>query len=144
LRILVAEDSGVNQKVMDALLRKLGYVADFVSDGAEAVDAVARQPYDVVFMDVQMPQMDGLEATKAICRRWKEGARPRIIALTAHATREDRDGCLRAGMSDYVSKPIAPAMLVEVLGRCAAIDRGIGNGSTPRGGRGARNSRVGS
>ena len=121
LRILVAEDNPVNQKVAGAMLGKLGYTPDFVSDGAEAVEAVTRQPYDVVLMDVQMPNMDGLEATKAIAKRFRGRPRPRVIAMTAVATAEDRRECMRVGMDDYVSKPVTPAKLVEALGRCVHI-----------------------
>jgi signal transduction histidine kinase/CheY-like chemotaxis protein len=122
LRILVAEDNPVNQKVAGAMLGKLGYTPDFVSDGAEAVEAVTRQPYDVVLMDVQMPNMDGHKATKEIAKRFRERPRPRVIAMTAVATAEDRRECMRAGMDDYVSKPVTPAKLVEALGRCVPVE----------------------
>ncbi len=122
LRILVAEDNPVNQKVAGAMLGKLGYKPDFVSDGAEAVAAVMRQPYDAVFMDVQMPEMDGLDATREIIKRFGEHPRPRIIAMTAVATAEDRAACIHAGMDDYVSKPVTPARLVEALGRCVPVE----------------------
>jgi len=123
LRILVAEDNAANQKILRAMLSKLGYDADVASSGDEAVEAALRGSYDVVFMDVQMPGTDGLQATKTINRRMPQGLRPRIVALTATATADDRQQCLAAGMDDYATKPLTPAKLVEHLGRCVAIDR---------------------
>ena len=106
LRVLVAEDNGVNQKVALAMLRHFGYRADLASDGVEAVEAVRRVPYDVVFMDLQMPELDGIGATKQIIAEHAPNRRPRIVALTANAFDEDREECLKAGMDDYVSKPL--------------------------------------
>ncbi|WP_420466492.1 response regulator [Panacagrimonas sp.] len=117
LRVLIAEDNAVNQKVAGLLLGRLGYTADFASDGREAVTAIERQTYDAVFMDVQMPEMDGLEATREICRRWPADSRPRIVGLTANATTADRRECLAAGMDDYLSKPLVPQLLIEALRR---------------------------
>lgn len=97
LRVLVAEDNGVNQKVALAMLRHLGYRADLAGDGLEAVEAVRRVPYDVVFMDLQMPELDGVGATKRIIAEHPPGRRPRIIALTANAFDEDREACGRHG-----------------------------------------------
>ncbi len=91
LRILLAEDSAVNQKVALALLGKLGYRADVVGNGLEALTALEREQYDVVLMDVQMPELDGLDTTRRICERWPAGERPRIVAMTANAMQEDRD-----------------------------------------------------
>ena len=119
LRILVAEDNAVNQKLALRLLSQMGYRADVAGNGLEAIQAVERQPYDVVLMDVQMPDMDGLEATRRICARWPRGQRPRIIAMTANAMQGDREICLEAGMDDYVSKPIRVEELVAALRRCA-------------------------
>jgi PAS domain S-box-containing protein len=115
LRILLAEDSAVNQKVALALLAKLGYRADVVANGLEALDALERQRYDVVLMDVQMPELDGLDATRRICERWPPADRPRIVAMTANAMQEDRDACFAAGMDDYVAKPIRPEELAKAL-----------------------------
>ena len=120
LRILLAEDNAVNQKLALRLLERLGYRADLAANGVEAIRAVERQAYDVVLMDVQMPEMDGLEATRQIRARWAEGERPRIVALTANALAEDRAACLEAGMDDYLAKPIRVEELVAALERCAA------------------------
>ena len=115
LRILLAEDNVVNQKLALRLLQQMGYRADLASNGVEAIESIARQPYDVVLMDVQMPEMDGLEATRLIVARWPNGARPRIVAMTANAMRGDREACLAAGMDDYVVKPIRVDALVDAL-----------------------------
>jgi GAF domain-containing protein/DNA-binding response OmpR family regulator len=115
LRILLAEDNVVNQKLALRLLQQMGYRADLASNGIEAVESVGRQSYDVVLMDVQMPEMDGLEATRRITARWPEGKRPRIVAMTANAMQGDREACLAAGMDDYVVKPIRVEALVEAL-----------------------------
>jgi PAS domain S-box-containing protein len=118
LRILVAEDNAVNQQVALLLLKRLGYRADVAADGLEALQALEREPYDVVLMDVQMPTMDGLEATRRIHQRWPEGQRPHVIAATANAMREEREACLAAGMDDYLSKPIRMEELAAALSRC--------------------------
>jgi CheY-like chemotaxis protein len=115
LRILLAEDNVVNQKLTVRLLERLGYRADVVANGVEVIRAVKRQPYDVVFMDVQMPEMDGLEATRQICERWGCDERPRIVAMTANAMREDREACLATGMDGYLAKPIRVEQLVAAL-----------------------------
>jgi signal transduction histidine kinase/DNA-binding response OmpR family regulator len=137
LRILVAEDNAVNQKVMRAMLSKFGYTADFASDGEEALKAVERQPYDLVLMDVQMPVMDGLEATRAITELIPKARRPRIVAMTATATEEDRDRCLEAGMDAYIPKPVTPKGLLQVLNDAAAPARTASGARRPvrRGGR---------
>ncbi|MEG5238347.1 PAS domain S-box protein [Microcoleus sp. AT9b-C3] len=102
LRILLAEDHLVNQKVALLLLERIGYRADVAANGLEVLEALHRQPYDVVLMDVQMPEMDGLEASRRICQEWPAHTRPRIIAMTANAMQGDRQVCLDAGMNDYI------------------------------------------
>jgi CheY-like chemotaxis protein len=118
LRILLAEDYVVNQKLALRLLAQMGYRADVTANGLETIEALERQPYDVVLMDVQMPEMDGLEATRQIRARWPAAEQPRIIAMTANAMQGDREICLEAGMDDYVSKPIRVEELVQALSRC--------------------------
>jgi len=115
LRILLAEDNVVNQKLALRLLAQMGYRADLASNGIEAIESVERQPYDVVLMDVQMPEMDGLEASRRIVAKWPEDKRPRIVAMTANAMQGDREECLAAGMDDYVTKPIRVEALVAAL-----------------------------
>ncbi|MDP3613854.1 MAG: response regulator, partial [Rubrivivax sp.] len=117
LRILLAEDNVVNQKLALRLLQRMGYRADVAANGIEAIESIERQPYDVVLMDVQMPEMDGLEATRRISRRWSGADRPRIVAMTANAMQGDREACLAAGMDDYVTKPIRVDELIAALGR---------------------------
>jgi CheY-like chemotaxis protein/HPt (histidine-containing phosphotransfer) domain-containing protein len=123
LRILLAEDNSVNQKVAEKMLARLGYRVDIVGNGAEALDAIKRQPYDVVLMDLHMPVMDGLEAAQAICRLDLRVVRPYIVALTASALDEERRRCFAAGMDDYVSKPIALDRLAAALRRSAERTR---------------------
>ncbi|MBE9040867.1 response regulator [Oscillatoriales cyanobacterium LEGE 11467] len=106
LRILLVEDTRINQKVALRMLKRLGYQADLATNGLEALEVLRRESYDIVFMDVQMPQMDGFEATRQIHREWKALERPWIIAMTANAMRGDREKCLEAGMNDYISKPV--------------------------------------
>ncbi|MGK7929381.1 MAG: response regulator, partial [Spirulina sp.] len=121
LKILVAEDNAINQKLIVHLLKRLGYRADVVGNGLETIASLERQCYDVILMDVQMPEMDGCEATREICRRWTGERRPRIIALTANAMEGDRESCLAVGMDDYLSKPIKMNALVEVLQACQPL-----------------------
>ena len=121
LRILLAEDNVVNQKLALRLLERMGYRADVAGNGLEVLEALYRQSYDVVLMDVQMPEMDGLEATRFIAREWPHQQRPRIIAMTANAMKEDREVCLAAGMDDYVSKPIRVETLVRALSKCQPL-----------------------
>lgn len=116
LSILLAEDNTVNQKVTQKMLKKLGFRADVAANGVEVLQALERQPYDVVLMDVQMPEMDGLEATKAIRQKCSE-RRPKIIAMTASALKGDREMCLDAGMDDYICKPVRIQDLARVLKR---------------------------
>ncbi|MEP4194792.1 MAG: response regulator [Aliishimia sp.] len=115
LRILLAEDNLVNQKLATRLLEQMGYRIDLASNGAEALESVARQIYDVVLMDVQMPEMDGLEASRRINADYPEDTRPKIIAMTANAMQGDREMCLAAGMDDYIAKPIRVDILIQAL-----------------------------
>ena len=115
LRVLIADDNAVNQNLLRRMVSKLGHTVDVVSNGREAVAAIAQQPYDAVLMDVLMPEMDGLVAAEAICRRWPRGNRPRLIALTAMAGPGDQERCLQAGFDDYMTKPVHLADLVEAL-----------------------------
>jgi signal transduction histidine kinase/DNA-binding response OmpR family regulator/HPt (histidine-containing phosphotransfer) domain-containing protein len=118
LRILLAEDNAVNQKLALQLLRKMGYRADAAANGLEVLDALRRQAYDVVLMDMQMPELDGLEASRRICQEWTAAQRPRLIAMTANTMQGDREACLEAGMDDYVGKPIRVDELQAALERC--------------------------
>jgi chemotaxis family two-component system sensor kinase Cph1 len=118
LRILVAEDNLINQRVASKILFQFGYEVDIVASGVDAVEAVNRIRYDLVFMDVQMPLMDGLEATRRIRANPPPHGRPFIAAMTANALKEDRDLCMFAGMDDYLSKPIHPEQIKGVLERC--------------------------
>ena len=131
LQILLAEDNQIDQKLTLHLLSKFGYRADVAGNGAEAVAAVDRQPYDVILMDVQMPVMDGLEATRRLRQRPDHG--PRVIAMTANALEGDRGECRVAGMDDYVSKPISPEALAASLSRTQtrreALPAGTGSGA---------------
>jgi signal transduction histidine kinase/CheY-like chemotaxis protein/HPt (histidine-containing phosphotransfer) domain-containing protein len=122
LRILLAEDNIVNQKVALQMLDRLGYRADVAANGREVLEALGRQAYDVVLLDVQMPEMDGLEAARRIRARWNPP--PRLVALTANALREDREDCLAAGMHDYLSKPVSRDELAAALRR--SWDQGPG------------------
>lgn len=121
LRILVAEDNLVNQKLALLMLKKLGYRADLVSNGVEVLEIIQHLSYDVILMDVQMPEMDGREATQLICQKYPVGSRPRIIAMTALAFEGDRQECLAVGMDDYISKPIRIEVLAEVLIRSVPV-----------------------
>jgi CheY-like chemotaxis protein/HPt (histidine-containing phosphotransfer) domain-containing protein len=118
LTLLLAEDNSVNQQVAQHLFKRLGYRADVAGNGAEALQALERRRYDVVFMDVQMPEMDGLTATRLL--RERHGAQPRVVAMTANAMRGDREKCLAAGMDDYVVKPVRVENMVAALRRAHA------------------------
>ena len=127
IRILLAEDNIINQKVALGVLAKIGYRADVASNGREVLTALEKTPYDLILMDVQMPEMDGFEATAAIRQKESEmGRHIPIIAMTAHAMKGDRELCLEKGMDDYVSKPIQPKDL------SAAINRQLGNMVLPQ------------
>ncbi|AFY69063.1 multi-sensor hybrid histidine kinase [Thalassoporum mexicanum PCC 7367] len=115
VRILLVEDNLVNQKVAVRMLQKIGYSADIANNGLEAIAALRQKDYDLVLMDVQMPEMDGIEATIAILQEWPEDQQPIIIAMTANAMSQDRDRCLASGMSDHIAKPIKLARLQSTL-----------------------------
>ncbi len=137
LRILLAEDNPVNQKLALRILAKLGYAADVAGDGLETIAALEEAHYDLVLMDVQMPHLDGLEATRRIRARWPEVG-PRIVAMTANAMAEDREACRLAGMDDYLAKPIRTAELVAALTRSPTTPDDAGKtaeGSDDSGGR---------
>jgi PAS domain S-box-containing protein len=121
LRILLAEDNLVNQKVAQRMLERLGYRPDVVANGLEALQALERQIYDVVLMDVQMPEMDGVEATTHIRQHWQAARQPWIIALTANAVQGDRERYLAGGMDDYLSKPVRVESLMDALRRCRPL-----------------------
>jgi CheY-like chemotaxis protein/HPt (histidine-containing phosphotransfer) domain-containing protein len=118
LRILLAEDNIINQKVTLGILERVGYRADIAANGLEVLESLKRQPYDVVLMDVQMPEMDGVEATRIIRQKWPKDQQPHIVALTANALQGDREEFLNAGMDDYVSKPIEVDELIRALTQC--------------------------
>ena len=130
VRILLAEDNAMNRKVALRLLEQLGFTADVASNGLEALEALEQQPYEVVLMDVQMPELDGLDASRWICERWPPESRPYIIAMTANALREDREACFSAGMNDYVAKPIRSDQLAAALKRAQSL-RSRDAGSEP-------------
>jgi chemotaxis family two-component system sensor kinase Cph1 len=118
LKILVAEDNVINQKVASSVLLQFGYRVEIAANGEEALEAVRGSRYDLVFMDVQMPLLDGLEATRRIRATPPSFVQPYIVAMTANALREDRELCISAGMDDYISKPIHPEEIKGVLERC--------------------------
>lgn len=124
LRILLAEDNEVNQKVALLVLKGYGYQADVAANGLEVIAALQRQPYDLILMDVQMPEMDGLEATRIILRTWPEGKRPRIVGMTANALKNDLEIARQAGMDDYLTKPISVPALLAVLEKWGAARAG--------------------
>lgn len=117
LRILVAEDNVINQKVILKLLDRLGYQADLVTNGLEVLTALRKQSYDVVLMDVQMPEMDGITTAQSICEEWDRTTRPRIVAMTANTMQGDRESYLVAGMDDYIAKPVRLKGLEQVLSK---------------------------
>ena len=115
LRILVAEDNAINLQLILHILKKEGYVADTAGNGQEALNAINQQTYDIVLMDMQMPVMDGLEASSRIVAKYPDGERPIIIALTANVSNEDKEKCFAAGMNDFLTKPIKPGTIRECL-----------------------------
>jgi signal transduction histidine kinase/HPt (histidine-containing phosphotransfer) domain-containing protein len=120
LRLLLADDNEINKKVGLSVLQKLGYRADVASNGLEVLKLLEQKAYDVIFLDVQMPEMDGLEAARNIRQRWSDAKRPRIIAMTGNAFLGDREKCLEAGMDDYISKPVRVGELQAALERWAS------------------------
>ena len=121
MRILVAEDNQINQKVVHHVLRKLGFEAEIAENGTQVINKVESGYYDLILMDVQMPVMDGLEATKII--RGRSGRQPVIIAMTANAMKEDSDLCIQAGMNDYISKPVRLEDLISLLKKWAPVEK---------------------
>lgn len=115
LRILIVEDHQINQHLIQAILKKNGYQPTMASNGKEAIKKVNEQDFDLIFMDIQMPEMDGLEATKLINEQKKGSTKPVIIAMTANALKGDREKCLAAGMTDYISKPIQEGMIEQMI-----------------------------
>lgn len=122
LRLLVADDNAVNQKVALMLLKRFGYTADVAGNGVEVLSATESKPYDLILLDVQMPEMDGYETARAIVKKWAndEAARPRMIAMTGNAMQGDRERCLEAGMDDYITKPVRVEELKAALERWGA------------------------
>jgi len=114
-KILLAEDNLVNQKLANKIFEKLGYKIDIANNGLEAINKLKEKEYDIIFMDIQMPEMDGIEATKYIVSRYNSNSRPKIVAMTANAIKEDRDKAFEVGMDDYITKPISITKLQEVI-----------------------------
>ena len=115
LSILLCEDMPINQRVASLLLKRLGYQADAVRHGIEAMNALANKPYDIILMDVHMPEMDGLTCTRMICETYPAENRPWIIAMTANALSKDHQICLNAGMNDHITKPINTESITRAL-----------------------------
>jgi signal transduction histidine kinase len=124
LRILLAEDNVVNVKVGQAYLTKMGYRCEVVNNGVEVLQALERQPFDLVLLDVHMPEMDGYEAARLIRDRWSDGERPWLVAMTGNAMQGDREKCLEAGMDDYIAKPVRPKELETMLIKWGTMPRG--------------------
>ena len=130
LRVLVVDDEAINRKVAAIALRRLGHTVGEAVDGMDALEALRAEPYDVVLMDLEMPRLHGLEAARRIREEWPPESRPRVIALTASARREDREGCLAAGMEDYLTKPLRLAALEAKIGRARAEEPGPDAGAS--------------
>ena len=131
LSILLVEDNEINRQVALRLLERLGYQSDMAENGREALECLERKTYDLVFMDVQMQVMDGIEATKQIHARWEPQERPRIIAMTAHAMVGDRERLLATGMDDYISKPVRIQALIQALANTEPLAKSISRISKP-------------
>jgi PAS domain S-box-containing protein len=123
LRILLAEDHVINQRMALLILEQMGYRATVAANGLEVLENLRRQPYDVILMDLQMPEMDGMATTLRICQEWQSVSRPRIIAMTASAMQGDRQLCLEAGMDDYLTKPIQIEELARALRQCHPLEK---------------------
>lgn len=115
IKILVAEDNAINQKLIGHILQRLGYEAGMASTGVKVLEALRSQRYDIVLMDVHMPEMDGIEASGIIQKEFDTDAKPVIIAVTANSSEQDRQWCLDAGMDDFISKPFKSEMIGEKL-----------------------------
>jgi CheY-like chemotaxis protein len=120
LRVLLAEDNSTNVKLMRIMLRALGLECDVVASGGEVIEALRRQPYDLIFMDMCMPDMDGIEATRRVCAEWNETGRPRIVMVTATSISAARQACLEAGADEILGKPTSRAELQQAIERCRA------------------------
>jgi CheY-like chemotaxis protein len=120
LRLLVAEDNPTNVKLMRIVLRGLGFECDVVGTGREVLAALRQHPYDLVFMDMCMPDMDGVEATRQVCAQWGEEERPRIVVVTAASIPAARQACLDAGADEVLGKPSSRVELQQALERCGA------------------------
>lgn len=120
LRLLVAEDNSTNVKLMRIVLRGLGFECDVVSTGREVLEALRHRSYDLVFMDMCMPDMDGVEATRRVCSEWGEADRPRIVVVTAASVIASRQACLDAGADEILGKPASRAELQQAIERCSA------------------------
>ena len=121
MRILIAEDNQINQKLAQNIFEGLGYRPVIVSNGQEVIDQLRRQVFDIIFMDVQMPELDGLEATRFIMNKMNLQHLPVIVAMTAFALEGDKEKCLEAGMDDYISKPF---MIEEIVERIRKVEQG--------------------
>ncbi len=135
LRLLLADDNAVNQKVGAALLKRLGYAPDLVADGLEVLEVLGRLDYDIIFLDVQMPGMDGYDAARAIREKWVSGEgrgrRPRLVAMTGNAMQGDREKCLAAGMDDYIAKPVRIEELSAALEKWGPPKAAVEGGASP-------------
>jgi CheY-like chemotaxis protein len=131
LRVLVVEDNLVNQRVQRRLLEELGHRVDVVSDGVDAIEAVRHRGYDAIFLDLQMPGLDGLATARRLVAEWPRPQRARLIALTANAGREDREACIAAGMDDYLSKPVRLSDLETAMRSVGPNARDASTAATP-------------
>jgi CheY-like chemotaxis protein len=122
--LLLADDTAINLKVGLSILQKLGYTADLAHNGLEVLQALSQKAYDLIFLDVQMPEMDGLQAAREIVKRWPADRRPVIVAMTGNALLGDRQKCLAAGMDDYVAKPIRVTQIQSILEHWGPLARG--------------------